>query len=173
MMASYIFQDKLSKENIKTIVLEENIIDYMNLKNMKHSQSYKASRQFIEWTIKNTPTLKLILDIHRDSISKEKSTTLINNKSCAKIAFVVGNEYDSYEQNLKMTSEINEKIKEKYPSLTRGIIIKGGKESNGVYNQDLNPKMTLIEIGSEENEINEVLNTIDLLAPIIGEYVND
>lgn len=172
MMASYLLQDKLKKENVNTIVLEDNLIDYMNLNNMKHAQSYKASRTFIENTIKNTPSLKLILDIHRDSISKEKSTTIINDKPCAKIVFVVGSEYDTYEQNLKLTNDLNEKIKAKYPDLTRGVLIKGGAGSNGVYNQDLNPNMTLIEIGANENTIDEVLNTIELIAPIIGEYIN-
>ena len=64
-------------------------------------------------------------------------------------------------------------IKEKYPNLTRGILTKGGKGVNGIYNQDLNSNMVLIEIGSNESTIDEVLNTIDLLAHIIGEYVNE
>ena len=68
---------------------------------------------------------------------------------------------------------INEKKKQKYPTLTRGIINKGGEGSNGIYNQDLNPNIILIEIGAQENTIDEVLNTIDLLAPIIGEYINE
>lgn len=172
MMASYILQDRLEKQNVKTIVLEDNIIDYMNLNNMKHSQSYKASRYFITNTIQNTPSLKLIIDLHRDSLPKEKSTTIINNKACAKIVFVVGSEYDTYEENLKLTNELNKKIEEKYPELTRGVMIKGGQGNNGVYNQDLNPKMTLLEIGSDENNIGEVLNTIELISVIIGEYIH-
>lgn len=172
MMASYIFQDKLEKENVKTLILEDNVIDYMNLNNMKHSASYKASRYFISKTISQTSSLKLIFDLHRDSISKDKSTVVINNKSCAKIVFVVGNEYDSYEQNLELTNKLNNMIKEKYPTLTRGVLIKGGAGSNGVYNQDLSSKMTLMELGSDSNTIDEVLNTIELLAPIIGEFVH-
>ena len=171
-MASYILEDKLAKQNIKALVLEDNLIDYMNLNNMKHAQSYKASRYFIEKTIKENDSLKLIIDIHRDSIPKDKSTIIINNKSCAKIVFVVGNEYDSYEKNLDITNKLNEKIKEKYPELTRGILIKGGAGNNGIYNQDLNSNMTLMELGTEGNTISEVLNTIELIAPIIGEYVN-
>lgn len=172
MMASYILKDKLEKQNIDTLVLEDNIIDYLNLNNMKHSASYKASRHFVQNTIKNNPSLKLILDIHRDSVSKEKSTTIINNKSCAKILFVVGSEYDTYEKNLKLTNELNEKIKQKYPNITRGVLIKGGPNNNGIYNQDLNPNMTLLEMGSDTNTIDEVLNTIELITPIIGAYIN-
>ncbi len=172
MMASYIFQDKLAKQNVNALVLEDNLIDYMNLNNMKHSQSYKASRYFISKTIKDTQSLKLIFDLHRDSIPKEKSTVVINNKSCAKIVFVVGNEYDNYEQNLALTNKLNQMIKDKYPTLTRGVLIKGGANSNGIYNQDLSTKMTLMEMGSDSNTIDEVLNTIELLAPIIGEFVH-
>ena len=172
MMASYLFQDKLEKLEVNTIVLEDNIIDYMNLNNMKYSQSYKASRQFIEQTIKNTPSLKLIIDLHRDSVSKDKATTIINNKSCAKISFVIGNEHDNYEQNLELSNKLNNMIKEKYPNLTRGVLIKGGKGNNGIYNQDISPKQTLIEIGSQESTIDEVLNTIELLSPIIEEFVH-
>ena len=173
MMASYIFQDKLEKEGINTLVMEDNLIDYMNLNNMNHSQSYKASRLFISETIKNTSSLKLIIDLHRDSVPKEKATALINDKSCAKIVFVIGSEYDSYEDNLEFTNKLNNMIKEKYPSLTRGVMIKGGKGSNGVYNQDLDSHITLMELGSDTSTIDEVLNTIDLLAPIIKEFVNE
>lgn len=173
MMASYIFQDKLEKLGIGTIVMEDNLIDYMNLNNMKHAQSYKASRIFASKTINENPSLKLIIDLHRDSIPKEKSTVIINNKSFAKISFVIGNEHDNYEQNLELTNKLNEKIKEKYPSLTRGVLIKGGKGNNGVYNQDLSPKVTCIEIGSDSNTIDEVLNTIELLTPIMAEFVHE
>ena len=172
MMASYILQKKLLENNVKAIVMEENLIDYMNINNMNHAKSYLASRKFLEEAIKNNQSLKLIMDIHRDSIPKEKSTIIINNKPCAKILFVIGEEYDTYKNNLNMTNIINDKIKEKYPDLTRGILTKGGIGSNGVYNQDLKDNITLMELGANENTIEEVQNTIDLISPIIGEYIN-
>ena len=173
MMASYIFQNKLANYNVKALVMEDNITDYLNLNNMKYNKSYLASRKYLEEALNANPELKLIIDIHRDSVPKEKSTVIINNKLCAKILSVIGEEYDNYKENLKMTNYINDKIKEKYPELTRGVITKGGKGSNGIYNQDLNTKITLMEIGSDQNTIDEVLNTIELLAPIIGEYINE
>ncbi|MBR2707823.1 MAG: stage II sporulation protein P [Bacilli bacterium] len=172
MMASYLLQKKLLENNVKAIVMEENLIDYMNINNMNHAKSYIASRTFLEEALKNNQNLKLIIDIHRDSLPKEKSTVIINNKPCAKILFVIGEEYDTYKENLNMTNIINEKIKEKYPNLTRGIITKGGAGNNGVYNQDLNNKITLMELGADKNTIEEVNNTIELISPIIGEYIN-
>lgn len=173
MMASYIFQDKLIKLDVGTMVMEDNLIDYMNLNNMKHAGSYKASRHFATKTINENPDLKLIIDLHRDSIPKDKSTVVINNKALAKIVFVIGNEHDNYEQNLEIANKLNDMIKEKYPNLTRGVLIKGGKGNNGIYNQDLSPKSLLLELGSNTNTIDEVLNTIELLAPIIAEYVHE
>ena len=172
-MAAYILQEKLSSQNIKADVMEDNITDYLNLNNMKYSKSYEASRKFLTDALNKYKDYKLIIDLHRDALPKEKSTTIINNKSCAKISFVIGEDYDSYETNLQVANKINDKIKEKYPSLTRGVLTKGGEASNGVYNQDLNPNIILIEIGAQENTIDEVLNTIELLAPIIGEYINE
>ena len=173
MMASYIMQNKLAESNVKALVMEDNIIDYMNINNMKHAQSYNVSRMFLQRDLKENNNLKLIIDIHRDSVPKEKSTIIINNKQCAKILFVIGEEYESYQNNLNLTNLINDKIKEKYPDITRGVITKGGRGSNGIYNQDLDSKIILMEIGSEENTIDEVLNTVELIAPVIGEYVNE
>ena len=173
MMASYILQDKLAKQNIKADVMEDNIIDYLNLNNMKYNKSYIASRKFLEDALNKYKEYKLIIDLHRDALPKDKSTVIINNKSCAKISFVIGTDHDNYEKNLKIANTINDKLKQKYPTLTRGVITKGGQGSNGIYNQDLNQNIILIEIGAQENTIDEVLNTIELLAPIIGEYINE
>ena len=172
MMASYILQERLARENIKSLVMEDNISDYLNLNNMKYNKSYIASRKFLTEALEKYNEYKLIIDLHRDSISKDKSTVIINNKSCAKISFVVGEDHDNYEKNLKTATKLNDSIKQKYPTLTRNILVKGGKGTNGIYNQDLSENIVLIEIGSQENTIDEVLNTIELLTPIIKDYVN-
>ena len=65
------------------------------------------------------------------------------------------------------------KIKNKYPTLTRGVLEKEGKNVNGIYNQDLGSNIMLIEVGGNYNNIEEVMNTIDLIVPIIGDYINE
>lgn len=172
MMAAYILEDKLEKEGVNTMILEDNLIDYMNLNNMSFNKSYIASRTLIEDVISSN-NFKLIIDLHRDSIAKDKVTTVINNKSCAKVVFVNGLDYETSDQNLSVANKLNDKIKEKYPSLTRGVLTKGGDDVNGIYNQDLNPNMILLELGSQYSTIDEVLNTLELLAPILKEYVNE
>lgn len=171
--AAFMIQERLNKMGINSIVEEANISEYLKNNDMKYYQSYEASRHFLLNTMEKYDGIKLYLDIHRDAIAHEYSTVNINGLECAKIMFVVGLEHDNYLTNLENTKYLNNMIKEKYPTLTRGVLEKQGKNVNGIYNQDLGSNIMLIEIGGNYNNINEVLNTVDLITPIIGEYINE
>jgi stage II sporulation protein P len=117
--------------------------------------------------------LDLIIDLHRDSVDKKLVTYKIDGKSYAKILFVVGGENKNYKDNYSLSHHLNNMIASKYPDISRGIIIKSGKNVNGVYNQNLSKDMILLELGSNNSSFEEVKNTITLLAPIIGEYLHE
>lgn len=172
-MASYLLKDKLNDMNIPTIVESGNITDFLTINNWTYSDSYKASRYFLESTLKEYPDLDLVIDLHRDAIKKEASTTEENGKKYAKVLFVVGKDYETYEKNLEIANRLNELFKSYVPSISRGVIIKGGNNVNGIYNQDLNSNMVLIECGGSENTIDEVINTIDVLSKVIKDYLGD
>ena len=172
-MAAYLLKDKLNNMKIPTIVESGNITDFLNSNNWSYSNSYKASRYFIEETLKKHNNLDLIIDLHRDSISHDSSTTEIDGKKYAKVMFVVGKDYDNYEKNLQLATTLNNLIKEYSPTLSRGVIVKGGSNVNGIYNQDLSEKIVLIECGGMENTLDEVINTVDILSKIINKYLGD
>lgn len=173
LMASKMLKEKLEKLGIKTIVEENDILKYMEVNNLDHSGSYIASRFFLEKVINKYPSIKLFIDLHRDAIAHDLSHTIINDKDYAKVLFVIGLENPYYENNLYITNKINEKIKLNYPSLTRGIMKKQGYGVNGVYNQDLNNNIILLEMGGHENNIEEINNTLDIIAKILKEYINE
>lgn len=173
LMASKMLKDKLKSVGINSVVEENDITAYMKEKGLNHAGSYKASRYFLTSALKNYPDAKLYIDLHRDAATHSVSTTIINDKPCAKILFVIGLENPNYQENLNNVTKLNNIILEKYPSLTRGIMKKKGYGVNGIYNQDLNSNVILIEIGGNENNIEEVNNTLDLIAIVIGEYVNE
>lgn len=50
---------------------------------------------------------------------------------------------------------------------------KEGKNVNGIYNQDVSENCLLLELGGNENNITEVLNTVDLMSEIIKEYIDE
>ena len=173
LMASLMLKEKLDNIGINTLVEENDILEYMEQNNLNHAGSYIASRHFLESTINKYPNMDLYIDLHRDAATHSVTYTNINGKDCAKILFVIGLEYDTYQDNLSIVTELNNLILEKYPTLTRGIMKKEGYGVNGVYNQDLKSNVILIEIGGHENNIDEVNNTLDLIAEIIGEYLNE
>jgi len=173
LMASRMLSEKLNNLDINTIVEESNILEYMNKNGLDHSGSYIASRHFLENTMKKYNSIELYIDLHRDAISHDASYIKIEGKDCAKILFVIGLEYDTYQNNLNIVEKINNIINQKYPGLSRGIMKKKGYGVNGVYNQDLNSNVILIEIGGHENNIDEVNNTLELVSIAIKEYLNE
>lgn len=173
LMASYLLKEKLNKSGVPTIVETSDISEFLSLNGWDYNSSYKASRFYAMDAINKYSSLDLVIDLHRDAIAKEKSTVQINNKNYAKILFVVGLEHDNYEPNLELANTLNNMIKEKYPTLTRGVITKKGVGVDGIYNQDLSNKSILIECGGNENSIDEVMNTIEVLSNIIKEYLGD
>ena len=58
-----------------------------------------------------------------------------------------------------------------YPGLSKGILKKSGKDVNGIYNQDISENVILIEVGGVDNNINEVLNTVNALSDILYTYI--
>ena len=117
------------------------------------------------------PNLDLLIDIHRDATKHDSSTIKIGNKSYATVLFVIGLEHDNYVKNLSVANSLHNKIEEKYPGLSKGILKKQGPLVNGIYNQDISPKAILIECGGYENKIDEVSNTISVIATIISDYI--
>ena len=49
---------------------------------------------------------------------------------------------------------------------------KTGATVNGLYNQDLNSNMILLELGANENTIDEIQNTVESITPILSKYIN-
>lgn len=172
MMASYIMEDVFNKNNLNTLVEERSIKEILNNNNWKYYKSYDASRIYLDDSKNSNPTLKYFIDVHRDSLNKEKTTVQIGDKNYAKIIFLVGLENPKYEENLEFMTKINNKINEKYPNLSKGIYEKGGEGVNGIYNQDNSKYTILVEIGGIENNTTEVLNSTLAFTECFMEVIN-
>lgn len=170
--ASNIFMEELNKYNINVIVEKRDITEFMQTNNISYSYSYYASKFYIK-DMMGKNNFDLLIDLHRDSVDKKSVTLKIEGKSYAKILFVIGGENKNYKENYSLVHHINNMITSKYPNISRGIIIKSGKNVNGIYNQDISKNIILLELGSDKSSFDEVKNTITLLAPIIGEYLHE
>ena len=172
LLASYILREKLKDYNLNAYVETTNISNILKEHNWQYRYSYDASRMLINNFLQNNNP-DLIIDLHRDSSSYEKTTITFNDEPYARILFVVGKEHDGYEANMLLAQELNELIKNEIPNLSRGISVKEGKGVNGIYNQDLSSKMILLEVGGQYNNIKEVNNTLDVISKVLKLYLDE
>ena len=166
---SYILSDYLNKENIPSIVENNSIKEYLLNNNLKYNMSYNASRVYINQKLSEYNSIKYIIDLHRDSLSKDKTTVLINDKNYAKIKFVVGLDNPSYINNLALARKLSDNL----GPISGGIIEKKGKKVNGVYNQDISPNALLIEVGGVDNNIEEVSLSLKEFANVLSKEITN
>lgn len=173
LMASYLLKEKLNTLGVPSIVEDTNLTEFLDINHWDYGSSYKASRIFMLDKKNTYSSIKYYIDIHRDSVGKSLTTVKINNKDYARILFVVGLEHENYQKNLSTANKVNKLFEENYPGLSRGIYKKEGPNVNGIYNQDISENAMLIELGGVDNNIEEVMNTINAISDIIAKYVGD
>lgn len=173
MFASYILREKLNDLNLKTIVETNSVKDVLNENSWNYAHSYEASKILMTNAKTENPSLNYFIDIHRDSSKGNQTTATIDGKNYAKVLFVIGKDYENYEKNLEFATKLNEKIINFNETLSRGVYVKGGVGVNGIYNQDFNPNTILIEVGGVDNTIEEVTNTMTILAKVIFESIGE
>ena len=173
LMASYILEEQLSKKGHVVLVEEESVSKLRTTLGLNYAGSYKVTRSMMENAKKNNPTLKYYIDLHRDSLTRDKTTLTVDGKSYAKILFIVGLENSNYQENLDFTNKISDLLNQKVKGLSKGIYKKEGPLVNGVYNQDFSNRVILIEVGGNENTIDEVYRSLIILGEVLDEVIKN
>ncbi len=133
-----------------------------------YNSSYKNSRESIKEYLLKFPSIKYVIDIHRDSLTTNENakikTSANSINGCAQVMMVAGCEgqgvkYDLWEKNLSLSLKYKKVMDEKYPSLSRPIYLRHSK-----YNLDLLEGSILLEIGSCGNTLSEALKAARLAA---------
>lgn len=142
-----------------------------------YSGSYNKSAMSIENYIKNDPSIKIVLDVHRDAIigkdgEKVKYSTTIDGKSAAKIMFVVGSnlsglKHDTWEKNMRFASQLQKHTLSLFPTLCRPINFR-----NQRFNQQLAPGGIIVEVGTNGNTLDEAIYGARCFAIALADFVN-
>ena len=77
------------------------------------------------------------------------------------------------EKNPRLAEIFDDYLDDLAEGLANFIMINDVDGHNGIYNQDLNQNMVLLELGSNNNTIDEIYNTIIILADAIEEVINE
>ena len=167
--ASLILKQLLEEAGIGVIVEEKNIMNTLNEREWDYSYTYRISREFMEQQKKDNPSLKIFIDLHRDSVKKEYSTVTINEKNYAKIMFLVGKNRDNLDANLTYIKDLESYLNQNYSGILRSTYYREEYD----YNQDFSDMTFLIELGSDSNSLDEVYNSLYALKDAISNFVKE
>ena len=164
--ASYILKDLLKQYNIGVIVENSDLKTDMNKLGVNYNNAYQVSKYWLNNLGMND--LELYIDLHRDSVNYNLSNITVDGVDYAKIMFVMGNNYDYYD-NLAVAEKLVSEVEKINKTISRGIFTR----KNSVYNQDFNKNCVLIEVGGPDSTYESVSNTLSVLALAIKNYLGE
>ena len=137
--------------------------------------AYSRALPAVEQILAENPSIQVIIYLHRDEVAEEtKLVTDIQGRPTARFMFFNGLsrtrktgdiDYlanENQEANLAFSFQMQLKAAEYYPGLTRRIYLKGYR-----YNMHLRPRTLLVELGAQNNTVEEAINACDPLAHIL------
>lgn len=141
-----------------------------------YNGSYTASAATIKSYLKKYPSIKVVIDLHRDAVSsgsdKVKLCHTVNGKKAAQVMLVMGSQsgnvtnYPNWKQNLRLAMRLHQKFETLYPGLARPILLVSSR-----YNQNLSSGAMLIEIGTDANTLDEALYSGTLVGTALGQLL--
>lgn len=155
----------------KTVHIRE-IFDYPS-----YTGSYTRTLEAIEKALEEYPTIRIVLDIHRDAIVSAsgvnyRTVTEIGGKKAAQILLVVGTnegglKHENWKKNLTLAVHIQKHISESYPMLMRPINLRPER-----FNQHATPGSLIVEIGTSANTLQEALYSAELFTSSLCELLD-
>lgn len=141
-----------------------------------YTGAYDRSAETINSVLSQYPSIRLVIDIHRDGIGNGDGTlpapiAEINGKSAAQIMIISGCENEfikmpNYIENFKLACLIQNCAEEAYRTFTRPILF-----DYRHYNQSLSTGALLIEVGSHGNSLDEAVYAGELLGNALADAV--
>ncbi|MDR0946467.1 MAG: stage II sporulation protein P [Ruminococcus sp.] len=140
-----------------------------------YNGSYELSRKGVTAILEENPTIKIVIDVHRDAIVRSETeivapTCLIDGKEAAQIMIVSNCNSNKLKypipdflENLTLACDIQNAAEGMFPGLMRPILF-----DDRQYNQDLSTGCLLIEIGGHGNSLAQAEYSGQLLGKAIA-----
>lgn len=131
------------------------------------SGAYLRSRRTAVKLLKKRPAIEF--DVHRDAVPASVYNQQIKGQKVTKVKMVVGRQNQNKQANLEFAKTMKAAMDKTHPGLFEGIFM-----AKGNYNQDLGPRMMLVEVGSDKNSREEAQKGIaffaDAVPKVLGVY---
>jgi stage II sporulation protein P len=139
---------------------DRNIYDYPSYQG-SYSRSYEAIQSYLE----QYPSIKIVIDLHRDAIeaadgSVYKTIAQIEDTTCAQVMLVMGTDaaglkHPKWRENFKLALHLQKEMNTLYPSLAKPVEL-----SQYRYNQQATTGSMLLEVGCTGNTLQEALTAV-------------
>lgn len=148
--------DTLNQNGIHTIH-DTTVHDYPS-----YNGAYNRCLTTIKNNLNQYPSIRVILDVHRDGMvradgTKLKVVTELNQVKTAQVMLVVGTNasgllHDNWQQNLSFACKIQKEANQLFPTLMRPIDLREER-----FNQHLTTGSLILEVGSNGNTLEEAI----------------
>lgn len=172
-------------EHLKEVLEQQygyNVIHHQGKYDVKtRDNAYSRSLPEIQQLLEEYPTIEVVIDLHRDAVAEGTHLVMdLNGRPTARFMFFNGIsrttkngriDYlynENLEMNLAFSFQAKWKAEEYYPGLTRRNYLNAYR-----YNMHLRPKTMLIELGAQNNTLEEAMNACDPIAHILHMVLSD
>lgn len=148
------------------VIHDRQIHDYPS-----YSGSYVHSRNRAEEILEQYPSVRLVLDLHRDALERNgvqyRPVVQVDGESCAQLMFVVGTDisrssHENWQENLALALKLQVQMQRLFPGIMRPLNLRSQR-----FNQDLRSGALLVEIGAAGNTRKEALCAAEKLSEAI------
>lgn len=133
-----------------------------------YTAAYGNSRAAIEDYLQQYPSIRVVLDIHRDAADLEAgqltTEAVVDGKHSSQLMMVVGTDanglyHPSWTENMALAIKLTALLEKRWPGLTRPISFRSQR-----FNQDLSTGAMLVEVGAAGDSHEQALTAADALA---------
>lgn len=165
-------------EHLAEILREEygyQVLHHTGVYDEDRDYAYSNALPALEQVLKENPTIEVVIDLHRDSVAADtRLVTEIEGQQTARFMFFNGLSRvrelgeigylpnGNLQGNLAFSFQMQKACEEYYPGLARKIYLKGYR-----YNMHLKPRTLLVELGAQNNTLQEAMNACGPLARVI------
>lgn len=126
-----------------------------------YNGSYAKSHATVTSYLERYPSIKVVLDVHRDAIGSQdgartKPAVELDGRKCAQVMLICGADnggnLPNCKQNLRFASRFQDQMERMFPGLARPVLF-----DYRYYNQDLSTGSLLLEVGGHANTLEEAV----------------
>ncbi len=158
-----VLADELNKAGISTI--QSTVLHDAQ----QYKDSYARSEETIRQYLEKYPSIRLVIDLHRDAIVRSngdlvRPVALSDGEAAAQVMCVVGSDWGgqkckNWEGNLALALKLRETLNSKTEGICRPPYLK-----SSTYNQELAPYSLLLEMGASGNSLEEAKRSAKLVS---------